>query len=70
MRAPFLQNTSRRLLLSFYKNVLTNVKISDKQNYKKDSFTEKKRKAWNRGKRTEIILPVTIMEGPAATDKG
>ena len=34
-----------------------------------DSFTEKKRKAWNRGKRTQI-LPVTIMEGPAATDKG
>ena len=34
----------------------------------KDSFTEKKRKAWNRGKRTQ--MPVTITEGLAATDKG
>ena len=32
-----------------------------------DSFTEKKRKAWNRGKRTQT--PFTITEGLAATSK-
>ena len=37
-----------------------------KRKYKKDSYTEKKSKAWNRGKRTQT--PVT--EGLAATDKG
>ena len=31
----------------------------------KDSFTEKKRKAWNRGKRTQML--VTVTEGLAAT---
>ena len=40
--------------------------MSDKQKYKKDSYTEKKSKAWNRGKRTQ--MPVT--EDLAATDKG
>ena len=40
-----------------------NVRQTKEQN---KSFTEKKRKAWNRGKRT----PVTITEGLAATDKG
>ena len=34
----------------------------------KDSFTEKKKKAWNRGKRTQ--MSATITEGLAATDKG
>ena len=42
--------------------------MSDKRKYKKDSFTEKKRKAWNTGKRTQ--MPVTRTEGLAATDKG
>ena len=42
--------------------------MSDKRKYKKDSFTEKKRKAWNRGKRTQ--MPVTVTEGLAGTDKG
>ena len=37
-----------------------------KRKYKKDSYTEKKSKAWNRGKRTQ--MPVT--EDLAATDKG
>ena len=42
--------------------------MSDKWKYKKDSFTEKKRKAWNRGKRTQML--VTVTEGLATTDKG
>ena len=42
-----------------------NVRQTKEQN---KSFTEKKRKAWNRGKRTQ--MPVTITEGLAATDKG
>ena len=37
-------------------------------NESNDSFTGKKRKAWNRGKRTQ--KPVTTTEGLAATDKG
>ena len=41
--------------------------MSDKRKYKKDSSTEKKRKAWNRGKRTH--MSVTITEGLAAIDK-
>ena len=40
--------------------------MSDKRKHKKDSYTEKKSKAWNRGKRTQ--MPVT--EDLAATDKG
>ena len=39
--------------------------MSDKRKYK-DSYTEKKSKVWNRGKRTQ--MPVT--EDLAATDKG
>ena len=42
--------------------------MSDKRKYKKDSFTEKKRKHGTEGKRTQ--MPVTIIEGLAATDKG
>ena len=42
--------------------------MSDKRKYRKDSFTWEKRKAWNRGKRTQ--MPVTTTEGLAATDKG
>ena len=42
--------------------------MSDKRKNKRDSFTEKKRKAWNRGKGTQ--MPVTITDGLAATDKG
>ena len=41
--------------------------MSDKRKYKKDSFTKKKRKARNRGKRTQ--MPVTVID-LAATDKG
>ena len=39
--------------------------MSDKRKYKKDSFTEKKRKAWNRVKRSQ--MPVTVTEGLAVT---
>ena len=39
--------------------------MSDKRKNKRDSFTEKKRKAWNRGKRTQ--MPVTLTEGVAGT---
>ena len=42
--------------------------MSDKRKYKKDSFTEKKRKARKREKR--IQMPVAVTEGLAATDKG
>ena len=42
--------------------------MSHKRKNKKDSFTEKKKKAWNRGKRNQ--MPVTITEGLAATNKG
>ena len=38
--------------------------MSDKRKYKKDSYTEKKSKAWNRGKRTQ--MPVNV--GLAGTD--
>ena len=40
--------------------------MADKRKRKKDSYTEKKSKAWNRGKQTQ--MPVT--EGLAVTDKG
>ena len=43
-------------------------RMSDKRKYKKDSYTEKKSKAWNRGKRAQML--VTLTEGLAATDKG
>ena len=42
--------------------------MPDKGKYKKDSYTEKKSKAWNRGKLIQI--PVTLTEGLAGTDKG
>ena len=42
--------------------------MSDKGKCKKDSFMQKKSKAWNRGKQTQIL--VTLTEGEAATDKG
>ena len=42
--------------------------MSNKRKYKKDSITEQKRKAWNRGKRTQ--MPVTVTEGLAVTGKG
>ena len=42
--------------------------MSNQRKYKKGSFREKKKKAWNRVKRTQ--MPVTITEGLAATDKG
>ena len=42
--------------------------MSNKQKYKKDSYTEKKSKAWNRGKRTQMQVTVTV--GLATTDKG
>ena len=43
-------------------------RMSDKRKQKKDSFTDKKRKAWNKGKRTQ--MPFTVTEDLAATDKG
>ena len=39
--------------------------MSDKRKYKKDSYTEKKSKAWNKGKRTQM----SFTEGLVATDK-
>ena len=42
--------------------------MSNKQKYKKDSITKQKRKAWNRGKQTQV--PVTVTEGLAVTGKG
>ena len=42
--------------------------MPDKRKCKKDSFKEKKRKAWNRGKRAQ--MPVIVTEGLAVTDKG
>ena len=42
--------------------------MSDKRKYKKESFTVTKRKAWNRGKQTQ--MPVTVTEDLAATDTG
>ena len=42
--------------------------MSNQRKCKKGSFREKKRKAWNRVKRTQIR--VTITEGLAATDNG
>ena len=65
---PFLQETSRRLLLSSLKKIFTNLRISDKQKHQKDSHTEKKRKAWSREKQTR--MPVTLIEDLAVTDKG
>ena len=41
--------------------------MSDEPKYKKDSFTGKKSKPWNRRKRTH--MPVTLTEGLAATHK-
>ena len=54
------------LTVKRYSEVST--RMSDKRKYKKDSFTDKKRKAWNRGKRTQ--MPVTVTEGLAAADMG
>ena len=42
--------------------------MSVKRKYRKDSHREKKSKAWNRGKQTQML--VTLTEGLAATDKG
>ena len=42
--------------------------MSDKGKYKKDSFMEKKSKAWNRRKQTQILVTLTV--GVAVTDKG
>ena len=64
LTTSFPQNTSRRLLLSFYQKIL----MSDKLKYKKGSFTEKKGKTWNSGERTQ--MPVTVTKGLAVTDKG
>ena len=37
--------------------------MSDKRKYKKESFTEKKRKAWNRGKQTQMPVYVRVKAG-------
>ena len=42
--------------------------MPDKLKYKKGSFTEKKRKKWNSGERTQ--MPVTATKGLAVTDEG
>ena len=67
IRTPFPQNTSRRLLLSFYKKILTNLKNFRQIKVQKRFIYGEKRKAWNRGKQTQ--MPVTVTEGLAATDK-
>ena len=41
------------------------MKMAGKQKYQKNSFTGKKRKAWKR-----TLMPFTLTEGLAATDKG
>ena len=70
LRKAFLERdsgTSKGLLLSFYKN--DNGKFNVRQTKEqKDSFTEKKRKAWNRQKRTQ--MPVTLTEVLAAVFAG
>ena len=40
---------------------MTNLRKYQKRKYKIDSFTGKKRKAWNRGKQTK--MPVTVTKG-------
>ena len=54
VRTPFQQDTFRRLL-SFHKKILKIYRMSDKRKHNKDSYTEKKSKAWNRGKRFFIL---------------
>ena len=42
--------------------------MPDKRKCKKDSYTEKNSKAWNRRKQTQ--MPVTLTKSLAVTDKG
>ena len=67
IRTPFLENTSRWLLLSFHKKILTNLKNVRQMKVQKRFIYGKKRKAWNRGKPTQ--MSVTITESLAAIDK-
>ena len=69
LKTSFPHNTSRRLLLSFYKKILINLKNARHAKVQKRFlYGEKKSKAWNREKRTQVT--VTLTEGLAATDKG
>ena len=63
----FLQNTSRRLLLSFYKKILTNL-MSEKRKYKKIHFRRKKGKHGTEG--NELKMLFTVTEGLAAVFAG
>ena len=68
LRTPFQQDTSRRLLLSFYKKILTNLKnLRQTKIQKRIHLRRKKRKAWNIRKQTQ--MPSTVTEGLAATGK-
>ena len=68
LRTPFQQDTSRRLLLSFYKKILTNLKnLRQTKIQKRIQKKKKKRKAWNIRKQTQ--MPSTVTEGLAATGK-
>ena len=69
LRTPFQQDTSRQLLLSFYKKILTNLKnLRQTKIQKRIHLRRKKRKAWNIRKQTQ--MPSTVTEGLAATGKG
>ena len=69
LRTPFQQDTSRRLLLSFYKKILTNLKnLRQTKIQKRIHLRRRKRKAWNIRKQTQ--MPSIVTEGLAATGKG
>ena len=68
LKTPFLQNTSRRLLLSFYRKILTNLKNVRQTKVQKGLIYRERRKAWNKVKRTQMPVPVT--DTLTATDKG
>ena len=53
---------------SFQKKILTNLKNIRQTKVQRIHLWRKKRKAWNRGKQTQ--MPVTGTEGLAATDNG
>ena len=57
-----------KVLVKFLQKDIDKFKECQTNESTKDSFTEKKRKAWNKVKQTQI--PVTVTEGLAATDNG
>ena len=67
IRTPFLQNTSRRLPLSFYKKISTNLRNIIQTKVQKRIIYGEKKETWSRKKQTNVSY---IIEGLAATDKG